>query len=382
MKDNRKKKKEQQAEEQKPKFTRCEVSVPVIHRNLESCHDIEWPEFTKERDRIKAYSKRFANTPISEAMCNIAQAEVVVPAIPVTPTVGSTFSITVNKHGKVVSFSGFSSKETIVCRNNLAKYNNLELTNCPVTAKVVAHDKIRQTVTIDIFQPMFEGWVNSILADKTVQYNIKAPKTVTVHNLKLANGGFIGKAEVPVISEFVGEAYTVDAFIPGSQIVLNIEENFEKWNGCTVDTFVAGYTTKPGSANQMSLICSRKALLNFSGNMSKIELFGDYCENTKKWKKFTKEEFTGVITGVIDTSKKTGVFVEIPTFNITGMINITDHSNLVEFKKGEQVKVRIVDFEQMLSYDPTTGNKVHSVPYVIEDGCLKNCILKPVLVLV
>ena len=128
----------------------------------------------------------------------------------------------------------------------------------------------------------------------------------------------------------------------------------------------------------MSLICSRKALLNFSGNLSKIQLFSDYCENNKKWKAFTKSEFVGTITGVIDSSKKTGVFVEIPVFNITGMIS-TEAKDLVNFKKGAEVKVRITDFEQMLTYNPTNGNTEHAIPYVIEDGCLKSCILKPVL---
>jgi hypothetical protein len=47
--------------------------------------------------------------------------------------------------------------------------------------------------------------------------------------LKLSNGGFIGKALVPAVSDFIGEPYYVDAFIPGSQIVLNIESDFSRW---------------------------------------------------------------------------------------------------------------------------------------------------------
>ena len=57
----------------------------------------------------------------------------------------------------------------------------------------------------------------------------------------------------------------------------------------------------------------------------------------------------------------------------------TEAKNLVNFKKGAEVKVRITDFEQMLTYNPTNGNTEHAIPYVIEDGCLKSCILKPVL---
>jgi hypothetical protein len=71
------------------------------------------------------------------------------------------------------------------------------------------------------------------------------------------------------------------------------------------------------------------------------------------------------------------VFVELPIFNITGMINV-EPERLVEFKAGEEIAVRITDFEKMVEYDPTTGNLVHQEPYKIVDGCLKSCILKPV----
>jgi ribosomal protein S1 len=253
----------------------------------------------------------------------------------------------------------------------------MEMTDREIDVKVVSIDKIRQSITIDVLQPLFENWINSIVADKTIQYNVKAPKVVSVSDLKLSNGGFIGKALVPAVSDFIGEPYYVDAFIPGSQIVLNIESDFSRWNGATVDTFVAGYTTRPGSVNQMSLICSRKSLLNFAGNLTKIELYGDYCTNGKKWKSFTKSTFTGNITGVINSAKKCGVFVELPIFNITGMINV-EPERLVEFKAGEEIAVRITDFEKMVEYDPTTGNLVHQEPYKVVDGCLKSCILKPV----
>ena len=103
MKDNKKKKKQEQVEEpQRPKKERVEVWVPVSHKNLTSSHDIEWPEFSSEKERIRANSLRFKNTPISEAMCGVSETAVEAPEIPVTPVIGSIFNITVNKHGKVV----------------------------------------------------------------------------------------------------------------------------------------------------------------------------------------------------------------------------------------------------------------------------------------
>jgi len=377
MKKDKKRISAEEDEYQRPRIEHVQVWVPLRSKNLKSSLDIEWPEFTSETQRIKENTKRFADLSIAEAMCGIKEEQLSVPELPVTPEIGGIYKARITKHGSYVSIYGLSAKEQVICRNNFAKYTNMEVTDKEVDAKVVAIDKARQIITIDILQPLFEKWINEIVKDKTVQYNVKAPKIVSVHDLKLSNGGFIGKAEVPVISELIGEPYFVDAFIPGSQIVLNIENDFEKWNGQTVDTFVAGYTTRPGSVNQMSLICSRKALLNFSGNLTKIELYGDYCTNGKKWKTFTKSTFTGVITGVINSSKKCGVFVELPLFNITGMINV-EPERLVDFKTGEELNVRITDFEPMLEYDPTTGLLVHVAPYKIENGCLKSCILKPV----
>lgn len=378
MKKDNRKQKQQEEEYQKPRFERVSFWALPQTKNVQSSLDIEWPEFKTEKERIRAYSKRYANTPISEAMCGIKEETINIPQLPVTPVVNGIYKARITKHGDYVSVHGLSAKEQVICRNNLKRYTNMEMTDREIDVKVVAIDKLRQTITIDVLQPLFENWINSIIEDKTIQYNVKAPKVVSVSNLRLGNGGFIGKAEIQAISEFIGEPYYVDAFIPGSQIVLNIENDFNRWNGATVDTFVAGYTTRPDSVNQMSLICSRKALLNFSGNLTKIELYGDYCTQGKKWKAFTKSSFVGTVTGVINSSKKCGVFVELPLFNITGMINM-EPERLVEFKAGDDVSVRITDFEQMLEYDPSTGNMVHQEPYKIENGCLKSCILKPVL---
>ena len=378
MKKDNRKQKQQEEEYQKPRFEHVSFWTIPQTKNLQSSLDIEWPEFKTEKERIRVYSKRYANVSISEAMCGIKEETINIPQLPVTPVVNGICKARITKHGNYVSVHGLSAKEQVICRNNLKRYTNMEMTDREIDVKVVAIDKLRQTITIDVLQPLFENWINSIMEDKTIQYNVKAPKIVSVSNLRLGNGGFIGKAEIPAISEFIGEPYYVDAFIPGSQIVLNIENDFERWNGATVDTFVAGYTTHPDSVNQMSLICSRKALLNFSGNLTKIELYGDYCTQGKKWKAFTKSSFIGTVTGVINSSKKCGVFVELPLFNITGMINM-EPERLVEFKAGDEVSVRITDFEQMLEYDPSTGNMVHQEPYKIENGCLKSCILKPVL---
>lgn len=353
------------------------VASLMQSRAPESTLDAEWPEFNRDRDRIKANTLKFKDKTIEEAF-GFSPEEVSIPEMPVVPELGKTYLVTVTKVGKDIIVEDAPFKEQVLCKNNLSRYKSMDLDHRKMEAKVVALDNARRSVTVDLIQPIFDSWISRVLADKTSQYNVKAPEIVTVHDLKLSRGGFIGKAEIPAISNVLGEPFYVNAFIPGSQIVLNIEKDFEQWIGKTVDTFVAGYTNKPGSVTEMSLICSRKALLNFSGNMTKIELYGDYCTGGKKWSAFQKSVFTGIVTGVINSSKKCGVFVELPMFNITGMVNVKP-DKLVEYKSGSEVSVKITDFESMVTVDPVTGFKTHHEPYKIENGCLKSCILKPIL---
>lgn len=345
-----------------------------------STRDTEWPEFTNERDRIRANSIRYAGMDICEAMCGIKAKDVNIPPVPITPSVGDVFSTRLAWTGSNVSFEQMPVKESVVCRNNIKRYvgKDAKLFNSEVPVKVVSVNKSRQEVTVDVLQPTFDRWITGITTDKTIQYDIKKPQTITVTNLKLANGGYTGKALIPCMTTLTGEPYYIDAFIPGSQIVLNIENDFEKWNGKDVEVFVTNYTLKPASVNQMSLICSRKALLNFKGNLKKIELYNKYCDDDAEWKALADTELGGIVTGVINSSKKCGVFVEIPAYNITGMVNV-DADKLVEYKAGQNVKVKIIDFEKMLSYDSYADMLVHQNPYEIVNNKLKSCILKPVL---
>lgn len=338
-----------------------------------------WPEFNNDKERIKANTERYRGVPVSEAMCGIKTTTA--DQAPVAPEIGQVFMTNVHYDSGTARFDGINIKESIACRNNLKRYFNAggSMFRKEVPAKVVAINKPHQEVVVDLLQPTFEQWIKTVTKDKSVQYDMKHPQTITVKNLQLSNGGYLGKALIPCMKELTGEDYYVDAFIPGSQIVLNIEKDFEKWNGKDVETFITNYSLRPGSVNQMSLICSRKAVLNFDGNKHKIALYNKYCDDDEVWKAFTDTQHGGIVTGVINSSKKCGVFVEIPSLNITGMVNTTPEK-LVEYKAGQNVKVRIIDFEKMLTYDTITQMMVHQDPYVIEDGKLKSCILKPVLV--
>lgn len=357
------------------------VRVSVWENSRTACPksmlDAEWPAYNKEKDRIKYNTIKYKDVPISEAMCNIKFDETRVPELPIDPVIGSVHSVILKraKNGDVY-VTGLSTKECVVCKNNLSKYKNFDFDNLETDAVITNYNKTQQAITVDIIKPIFDKWIKVTTDDLTSQYDIAQPRVVSVEHLKLCPGGFIGKAKVPCVSDFIGEPYYVDAFIPGSQIVLNIEKDFSKWEGKTINTFVAAYNTV--NKDRPALICSRKDLLNFYGNIEKINIYKAYCEDNAAWKKLKEDVIPGIITGVINSNKKCGVFVELPTYNITGIINCAA-DELVNFKNGEAIHVKITGFEQMLEYDDTMATVKHLEPYIIENGTLKQCILKPIL---
>lgn len=383
MENNKKRKqKPEQLVEEKPRKERVMFSAPLLHQNLTSTMAFDWPEFMKESQRIKAYSKRFANTDINEIFgvktkltCNSNET-------PIELNAGDIINLkirSITKDG--VTFETRNTKQVVLSNINLYKYEKFRkfLPSYELKAEVIKAN--REIVYVDIFKPMIDEWLKDILKDPDIQRNVRNDKSIKVKNLHLTHGGFIGQAVVPSISEFVGQDYMIEAFVPGSQIVLNIEENFEKWEGKTIDVFVSNYIDKPGTKNQKSLICSRKDLLRFIGDQNIIKIFDNYCRSGEEWSNASTKQYEGVVTGIINSSKKCGVFVELPELNITGMAEVKP-DELVNYKPQDKIIVSIKDFEENLYFDQTSQQMKHDLPYVIENDILKSCDIKPILKMV
>lgn len=355
------------------------VSMPVHHQNQVSTLDFEWPEFTKERDRIHANTERNKDKPIPE----IFGVKVAVNKVSSYDTlrelkVGDFIDVVVqNITDDNVVFETVTTKQIVQSSVNLKKYLKLRFMT-PFEAKAVVTKADRETAYIDILKPIYEKWLTNTLEEPTNQRSMSDPKIVRVNNLQLTRGGFVGQAVIPAVSEYVGQDYTVDAFIPGSQIVLNIEDNFEKWNGQSVDTFVTNYMSKPGKKNEMSLVCSRKEVLKFIGDKNIMNMFNNYCEDNAVRKEQNNTVYDGVVTGIINSSKKCGVFVEVPVLSITGMVEM-DADQLVNYKPQDKLKVKIGGFEENTYYDNISGQVRHDAPYEIENDVLKECNIKPIL---
>lgn len=348
-----------------------------------------WPEFNSDSKRIKVYSKRYKNLSIVEAFenyynLNLGPCTETVNFIPKPPKIGDTIDVRIVSIGKdKVVFDGGNLKNNLQSAVNLYKYEKFRhfLPMDSIKATVVRIDKDK--AVIDPITPMVNEWLTPILKDNSVQKVIPGEDgiihtSIVVKDLQLSNGGFMGKAVVPVASNFVGEDYTIDAFIPGSQIVLNITDDFGQFNGKSVNAFVVNYIPKPGAQNKMSLICSAKEVIKFVGECNMIKIFNSWCEESDLWKQVSNTTFKGKVTGVINTSKKCGVFVEIPDLSITGMVQ-TKPDELVNYKPHSEVDVKLAGFDEEMFYNASVGQMQHIDPYVIEDGCLKKCNLKPIL---
>jgi len=367
------------------------VSYPVWtlpqSRAPKSTMDFNWPNYNSDRGHIKALTEASKGLTITEAFetgygikINVdPKVKAQVDSAPAELHVGDVLEMNirnVSKHG--VEFDCLNLKQQITSCVNLNRYETFKhyIPEDPIKVRVVS--STREKAVVDPLSPMLDEWLKPILENPDIQRVINTPQTIEVKDLRLTKGGFVGRAVVPNISRYLSEDYTVEAFIPGSQIVLNIEDDFNKWVGKTVQAFVTNYIPKPGNINQMSLICSVKEYLKFVGERNMIDLYGKWCDDGINWKVISLEVLSGRVTGIINSSKKCGVFVEVPALSITGMVNVKAEE-LVNYKPGDRVGVRLTNFEENVYYDDTWKQLRHEEPYHIENGILTKCNLKPIL---
>lgn len=345
--------------------------------------DFCWPEFNSEIQRVKLFSEKYKNALITEAFedaykialedfdetANIVRGEIKIgDVLPL-----KVLSITKN----TVKFDSENYNTQFTSCVNLNRYERFKH-NIPIEPMNALVMEINaDSVVVDPLAPVLNGYLNPILNDKNSQKVIGNPKTIRVKDLRLVKGGFAGKAVLEPVSDFLGEEYTVDVFIPGSQIVLNITDDFEQFVGQEVEAFIVNHAEKPNSTT-VSLIASVKEVIKFKGECNLIKLFNSWCEDGELWMDAKNKSYEGKVTGVINSSKKCGVFVEVPELNITGLVQ-TKQDALVNYKVGSDVNVQITEFDEERKFNPITKQLEHVDPYIIENGCLVRCNIKPVL---
>lgn len=270
--------------------------------------------------------------------------------------VGEIFDATIEAIGRDHAvLSRNNSKECLKLKQSLYGWN--VKVGDPITVEVTGIGK--GEADVDAIKPILSLWQNKI---KSTLYNRFQSSVVKVEDLHRVPGGFTCKVNIDDITEKSGKPHYISAFVPGSHICLNIEQDFEKWEGKSTTAMVMNFTDRNG---ELGLIASRKKYLNSIGGQSLVNIFdAGYGQGTP----FDQVTFDGKVTGIINSSKKCGVFVEVEDYSITGLLE-KSAEELVNYRIGDPVKVQI----EKLDWDQTKE------PYVRNrDGILTEVNLKPV----
>lgn len=279
--------------------------------------------------------------------------------------IGQVYSANVKQFDKnTLTFDIPGVKEEIIAKDNFStcvdEINAYLLTHnnkLMFEVREKKHDKYIVSVT----QAYYKAWVNKI--NKAIENK----HGIHVHIDELVKGGYVCHTNIDELIELTGKNYTHSVFIPGSQIVLNIERDFEKWVGedvIVVPQKFMDFQTIGYGANQLtekSLVSSRKLVLQILGMKSMYEIYNDEMSKKKLAEsnanvKFEKTVFEGTVTGIIYSSKKTGIFVELNDKYITGLMP-TNSLDLANYKPGDKINVRISEFEVQEGKEPFVLNK-------------------------
>ena len=217
---------------------------------------------------------------------------------------------------------------------------------------------------VSVLEGYYRSW------QKQIEKAIEQRAAINVHIDSLVRGAYMCHTDIWPISELTGKTYTSAVFIPGSNIVLNIENDFERWLGKDVQAVPQKFTKfrSFGRPTENSLMASRKMVLKILGMKNMYEIYTRAKLGERPDVKYVPEVFTGKVTGIINSNKKTGIFIEIEDKYITGLMPV-DEANLLNYKPGDTVQVYIQEFECIEGKEPF---------FIDRKNIIKACNLRPV----
>ena len=337
-----------------------------------------WDTFS-DRVRIKTNTDRYKDMEIAEAFADYYKIKglkksKIKSLTPPSFNIGEYVNLTIKSLDKKhVIFDQTNFKEEIKCTVNLSQYPRFKDFSEPIdiTCRVVS--KTDNSVLVDPIYWFYDQFISTYVKNKDYQYNIRERfNPFTAKNLRLVRGGFMGSLRLDNASDFFGKDIWLDVFIPGSQIVVNVEKDFDRWVGKDVPFYIINLIEKPGTDNKV-IVGSPKEYYKLNSRIKLMDIFNHYCMDDDEWKALTNKDIDGIITGVVHTSGKCGVFVEAD--GQTGMIDC-DPEDLVKYKAGQPVKVRYAGFNELMKFNPTVGQYQHIEAYSVEEGILKKFNLK------
>lgn len=332
-------------------------------------YDVLDAPFKTEKDRIKYMSKAYKNMSIAKAFSvfyNIelsqeTKANKSINTINVIE-VGNVYTGTVKTFSKCeITFDVPGVKEEIVCRENFTScMENVQQYLMENDNKLLfeVREKQRGVYVVSVINAYYRAWVN------TIEKAIAQEDGIKVHIDELVKGGYLCHTNIWTLEKLTGKPYTSSVFIPGSHIVLNIEHNFEKWLGQDViivpQKFVEYRQDLKTGLTERSLVGSRKRVLQLEGIKYMYDIWEE-AQTRAKLAELSNSQVTpvvydGTVTGIINSNKKTGIFVELDGKYITGLMPM-DAADLLDYRPGDSVKVVISEFEIQEGKEPFVTNK-------------------------
>lgn len=343
-------------------------------RELDSAN--EFPVFDSDKKRLSYMKQRYSKFDLVKAFSLYYNENVVAPEKkldksllhPTIINIGEIVSAKVkNITSDFIEFDVPGVKETVVCNERFdtgSEQFSLYLAKHSDTLSFEVREFKRGKWIVSVMNAYYRIWKNSI------ERAIKREDGIHMHIERLTRGGFIASTPVWTLQELTGKEYTACCFIPGSQIIMSIESDFDKWVGqdvVAVPQKFGTYRKETGAPVEDSIICSRKRCLQKIAIQNLYQMF-----ITKKLKDNMNGSdqamtYTAKVTGVINSNKKTGVFVEIEDLFVSGIVPV-DAEDLINYVPNQRVDVELTGF------DTAEGQE----PFIIKNDRIIKCQTKPV----
>ena len=347
-------------------------------KHQEGVSDFDW-NTSSDRSRIRRNTEKYKDTEIADAFADyykikgLKKSKIKSSAPPVF-NIGEYVDLTIRSLDKKhIIFDQTNFKEEIKCTVNLSQYPKFKDFSEPIeiTCRVVS--KTDNSVLVDPIYWFYDQFITVYVNDTSYQYNIKDRyQPFIAKNLRLVRGGFMGSLRLDNASDFFGKDIWLDVFIPGSQIVVNVEKDFDRWVGKDVPFYIINLIEKPGTDNKV-VVGSPKEYYRLNSRIELMDTFNHYCMDDDVWKAITEKELDGVVTGVVHTAGKCGIFVEAD--NQTGMVECSPEE-ILQYKAGQAVKVKYNGFNELMKYNSMVDQYQHIEAYTVEEGILKKFNLK------
>lgn len=341
----------------------------------------DFPLFSSEKDRLRYMKDNYSGYSVAESFIKYLglESDKMLGGLALMPdTVSSNLledtiiTITVSRveDGKVYCDNS-PYKESIYISDDLLSHE-----------KSFRHYLVDHENKVDVLvKHVKDGIITCSIKDACIRHweqdiddAIKTQKAIQVHIDRLFKSGYICSTIVHTLYEVLGIEKREMVFIPGSLIVVNIERDFEKWVDQDVLAIPQNITTFKESSETKpirSIVCSRKAALQQQSWVNLYNIFN----RAKLADKFGSDSygvFTGEVSGKINTSNKTGIFVEIDEQYITGLYSC-DEETYKNYNIGDKVNVEIIEFEKK------DGVKDE---FVIYNNKIVKCNIRPILKIV